>query len=305
MAPAWDLAKARGKVSSKPMTSPVERISGPRMESTASPPWVRKRLNGSTASLTAMRAWSLYTLASSSGSMPSALQLGDGRPEHDARRRLGERHPRRLRHERHGARRARVRLEHVQDVARERELHVHEAAHADASRERLGGDADAVEVRARQGDGRQHARGVTRVDARLLDVLHHAAEEHLLAVEERVDVDLDRVVEELVDQQRRVGGVVAHVFHAGAVVLELLAGVHDLHAAPAEHVRRPHQHGVADALGDLDRLVDAVRGAVLRGRQACRLQDDAELAPVLRLVDRLRRRCPGSARRRRRGAARG
>ena len=36
-----------------PMTSPVERISGPSTESTMRPSLVRNRLNGSTASLTA------------------------------------------------------------------------------------------------------------------------------------------------------------------------------------------------------------------------------------------------------------
>ena len=44
----WLLAKARPKVSSMPMTSPVERISGPSTRSASG-----KRLNGSTASLTA------------------------------------------------------------------------------------------------------------------------------------------------------------------------------------------------------------------------------------------------------------
>ena len=47
--------------------------------------------------------------------------------------------------------------------------------------------------------------GVAGVDAGLLDVLHHAAEEELLAVEQRVDVDLDRVVDEPVDQHRVLG----------------------------------------------------------------------------------------------------
>ncbi len=46
-AAAWLLAKARPKVASMPMTSPVERISGPRSVSTSG-----KRLKGSTASLT-------------------------------------------------------------------------------------------------------------------------------------------------------------------------------------------------------------------------------------------------------------
>ena len=44
------------------------------------------------------------------------------------------------------------------------------------------------------------------MDAGLLDVLHDAAEEQLGAVEERVDVDLDGVVEEAVDEHRVLGG---------------------------------------------------------------------------------------------------
>ena len=55
---------------------------------------------------------------------------------------------------------------------------------------------------AAQGDRRQRARRVAGVDAGLLDVLHHAAEVQLLAVVEGVHVDLDRVVEEPVDQHR-------------------------------------------------------------------------------------------------------
>ena len=56
-APIIAFAKARGKSRSMPMTSPVERISGPRIESTARPSTVRKRRNGRTASLTAT-GWS-------------------------------------------------------------------------------------------------------------------------------------------------------------------------------------------------------------------------------------------------------
>ena len=48
--------------------------------------------------------------------------------------------------------------------------------------------------------GREHARGVARVDAGLLDVLHDGGDVRLLAVAERVDVDLDRVLEEAVDE---------------------------------------------------------------------------------------------------------
>ena len=47
---------------------------------------------------------------------------------------------------------------------------------------------------------RQHARRVARVDAGLLDVLHHRGDVGVVAVAERVDVELDRVLEEAVDE---------------------------------------------------------------------------------------------------------
>jgi hypothetical protein len=52
----------------------------------------------------------------------------------------------------------------------------------------------------REAEGRQRARRVARMHARLLDVLHDAADEDGLAVADRVDVHLDRVVEEAVDE---------------------------------------------------------------------------------------------------------
>ena len=51
--------------------------------------------------------------------------------------------------------------------------------------------------------GGQHAARVAGVDAGLLDVLHHGGDVGVLAVGERVDVDLDRVLEEAVDEQSR------------------------------------------------------------------------------------------------------
>ena len=56
-----------------PMTSPVERISGPSTESTVCPSAVRNRLNGSTASFTATGESRGTREPSCSGSMPSAL----------------------------------------------------------------------------------------------------------------------------------------------------------------------------------------------------------------------------------------
>ena len=153
----------------------------------------------------------------------------------------------------------------------------------------LGRAPDPVDLLAPEGDRRERARRVAGVDAGLLDVLHHAAEEELLAVEDRVDVDLDRVVEEPVDQHRlalvdqAVGDVLLEVGLQRGVVVD------DLHAAPAEDVGRAHEHRVADLVGDPLRLGVRRRGAVLGRRQAGVGEDATEGAALLGEVDRLRR----------------
>ena len=81
-AAACDLANACGKSTSKPMTSPVERISGPSTVSTTMPAGVRNRLNGSTASLTA-----IGRVAVSVPPSPSAGQHALGPQVGDASRR--------------------------------------------------------------------------------------------------------------------------------------------------------------------------------------------------------------------------
>jgi hypothetical protein len=77
----------------------------------------------------------------------------------------------------------------------------------------------------------------------LLDVLHDPADQVGVAIADGVDIDLDRVFEELVDQHRL---AVADLHGLVHVVRQLRLVVDDLHRAPTEHVRRPHEHRVAD-----------------------------------------------------------
>ena len=126
------------------------------------------------------------------------------------------------------------------------------------------------------------------MDARLLDVLHDAAEVELGAVVERVDVDLERVIEEAVDEDRRdpatlLGGGTERTLD---VARELLLGVDDLHATTTEDVRGTHEHRVADVGGDLARLRERRRRAERGGRQAGLLEDPPEDRAVLSRVDR-------------------
>ena len=82
---------------------------------------------------------------------------------------------------------------------------------------------------------REHARRVAGVDAGLFHVLHDGRDEDVLAVAERIDVDLDRVLDEPVDENRAENG--AH----GLAQLRVV--VTDTHRAASEHVRRPHETG--------------------------------------------------------------
>ena len=131
------------------------------------------------------------------------------------------------------------------------------------------------------------------MDAGLLDVLHHAADHHVRAVGDDVDVDLDRVGQELVDQDRRVllagarrQALAARGLHRGEhELLQARRVVDDLHRAAAQHVRRAHHHRVADALGDLARLVEAVGGAPGGRAQVELLEQLAEALAILGAVD--------------------
>ena len=123
--------------------------------------------------------------------------------------------------------------------------------------------------------------------ARLLDVLHDAADHDVLAVAERVDVDLDRVVEKAVEEHRR---IVRHLDRLAHVALEVAAVVDDLHRAPAEHVRRPHDERIADLVGGADRRGFGARGAVRRLAELQTVQHLLEALAVLRHVDHVGRR---------------
>ena len=152
-----------------------------------------KRPNGMTASFTQKRP----ELAVLGGQ----VHLGELLARHDARGDLRERHAGRLAHERHGAARARVDLEHVDVLVLHRELDVHEPAHAElAARARACARGCARSMSSPSENGGMRARRVARVDAGLLDVLHDAADVDRLAVADRVDVDLDRALEEPVEQ---------------------------------------------------------------------------------------------------------
>ena len=192
----------------------------------------------------------------------------------------------RLRDEGHGARRARVDLEHVDHAVLDRELHVHQADDVERLRHRDGLAPHLLLHLLRQRVRRQRARRVAGVHAGLLDVLHDPADHDALAVADRVDVDLDRVVQEAVEQHR---AVVADLDRLAHVALELALLVHDLHRAAAQHVARAHDQRVADLLGGRDRGGLGARRAVRRLPEAEPVQHLLEALAVLGHVDRVGR----------------
>ena len=122
------------------------------------------------------------------------------------------------------------------------------------------------------------------MDAGLLDVLHHAADDRPRAVADGVDVDLAGVLEELVDQDRVLG---AGLDRLGHVPRQARLVVDDLHGAAAQHEAGPDDDGVADLLGDPPRLGE-IRGRGVGGLpQAEPLDDQAEPLAVLGQVDAL------------------
>ncbi len=145
------------------------------------------------------------------------------------------------------------------------------------------------------------------MDARLLDMLHDAGDEHVLAVAEAIHVHLDGVREITVEQQgvlaeHRVdlAGLVVGIARlhvrgdqarqgAEQVILELDLVADDRHGAAAEHVGRPHHEGQAEFGGDEAALLDRIGDAVLRLLQVQLVEQALEPVPVLREVDGVRR----------------
>ena len=223
---AWPWRRSSRSRARCAMTSPVERISGP---STGSEPG--KRANGSTTSLT----------ATTRGSGMTHVHLGEARAGGHAAGQVDEVDAHRLAHERHRAARARVGLEHVDRALVQRELHVDRGrCTPSAAHEQLGLAADLrLELRADR-ERRDHAGRVAGVHAGLLDVLHHGADDarprrrrpRRRRPRSRPRRSGRRACWARPAPERSVVGVVA-----------------DAHRPAAEHVARPHEHRVADALG--------------------------------------------------------
>src|SRR3546814_12796248 len=80
------------------------------------------------------------------------------------------------------------------------------------------------------------------MDAGFLDMLEHARNDDIGAVSDRVDIDLDRVTQILIDQN---WCITRDLNRRLEIFLELRATVDALHRPPAVPTAGPHQHTTA------------------------------------------------------------
>ena len=122
------------------------------------------------------------------------------------------------------------------------------------------------------------------MDAGLLDVLHDARDDDVLAVAERVHVELVGVLEEAVDEDRAVRERRKRLPEHEA---ERVLVVRDAHRAPAEDVARADEEREAEPPAHADALLGVARDAPGRRLEVDFLEELAEALAVLGAVDRL------------------
>ena len=213
---------------------------------------------------------------------------------HEAGGDLGQRDAGGLRDVRHGARGAGIDFDHVDvvvalGVALDGELQIDQADDLEREGQFARVGAQSFErLRSRMSDGGQDAGGVAGVNAGLFNVLHDAGDDHVFRVAERVHVDLDGVLEEVVDEYRallRIFNRLRHVLRDGFGV------VRDDHGAAAENVAGADKHRITDALADGERFFHAGGGAAGRLREFQALQEVCRSACDLRRDRWIRARC--------------
>ena len=138
------------------------------------------------------------------------------------------------------------------------------------------------------------------MDPGSLDVLQQAGDEDVAAVRDGVDVDLD-ALEIAIDPDGPIG---IDDRRRRELAREVLRRVAEVDGQAADDERRPHDHRVADPLGEGQCLLDAVGHPAFRLRDAEPIQQRGEPGPLLGLVDRLevraeQRHATGGQRRRR------
>ena len=121
--------------------------------------------------------------------------------------------------------------------------------------------------------------------ARLLDVLHDAANQHHFAVADGIHVNFYRVIEEVVQQHWR---IVRHADRRLEVATQVSFVIDDFHRPTAENVRRTYHQRVANLFRLLYRHFNSGNGGVRRLFQFQTLNRMLEAFTVFCTVDSIR-----------------
>ena len=279
-AAACALANAVGKSRAIPITSPVERISGP---SSASEP--SKRSNGSTASLTETcspkpspsRSRGRSSSAIDSPSMIRQASLASGRPT--ALETNGT------------VREARglASITYSSPACTAYWTLIRPTTPISSASSRVAARICSSISSPSECGGSTQALSPEWMPASstccMIPPIHASRPSHSASTSTSVGVLEEAVEEDLGLLPRQIlGGADALALE---VVGQAVARVDDLHRAPAEHVGGPHEQREADVAGAVQRLRDRARGRIRRRFVAEALEQRAEPAAVLGQVDRL------------------
>ncbi|CAB4622882.1 unannotated protein [freshwater metagenome] len=88
------------------------------------------------------------------------------------------------------------------------------------------------------------------MNSRFFDVLHDATDVQSFSVVKRIDIDFDRIVEKSINKEWCVGTDNRRLGNPFEVITNRLSVVDDFHAASAEYIRRPHEHGEPDIVSN-------------------------------------------------------
>ena len=202
---------------------------------------------------------------------------------------FGERHADGFADKRNRPRRARVDLKHINNLVLHRVLHVHQAGDLQLGGHRVGVLAHRIDGRLRKLVRRHHHRRVARVHAGKLHVLEHPADDEraVLGVGDAVDIHLGGVFQKFIHEHRPLRRRLHRVLH---IMAQFGIRIHNLHCAPTEHKRRPHQHGIIQLVRGSQRFLFVGSEAVGRLRDVQLVQHRGKHFAILRALDALRAR---------------
>jgi len=106
-----------------------------------------------------------------------------------------------------------------------------------------------------------------------------------VAIGDAIHVHLEGVFQEAVYED---GRILSDLHRRPNVLIELRAIVDDGHCPAAQHIGGTYDHGIADLLSHIERLLNGARRAVLRHGQAHLLHQSAKALTVLGQVDPIR-----------------